>query len=180
MRAVRRVVTGTGADGRSRVLYDSMAPNVRGNLESGMAECWCFEKVPVSLAGDGDDGLPPFTNHPPQHGAFLRLVGSLQPAKDYEADTDPDAVPPHPPKEDPVTGRGDRGGRQKGRSPIHRTRSVDYGLVMSGRRTLILDDGPLEMSTGDIVVQLGNYHQWANDEHASVMAFVMIGGSFAP
>ena len=171
-------MTGTGADGRSRVLFDSAAANLRGNPatpETGMAECWCFDASPAPIAGDADGGLPPFTDHPPQRGAFLRLVASVPPAPGYDAAADPDRVPPHDPVEDPHTGRGDRGGRQKGRSPIHRTRSVDYGLVMRGRRTLLLDDSRIDMRAGDIVVQLGNYHQWANDDHASVMAFVMIG-----
>ena len=51
---------------------------------------------------------------------------------------------------------------------------------MSGRRTLYLDTGPIDMLPGDIVVQLGNYHQWGNPTAASRMAFVMIGGTFDP
>jgi mannose-6-phosphate isomerase-like protein (cupin superfamily) len=178
---VRRVVTGRDGNGKSGVLFDSDAPNVRSNPDrpgSVMTECWCFDGVPIGLAGDRDDGRPPFTFHPPQAGAFFRLVRSVPAPPGYDPETDPNATAEHPPKENPETGRGDRGGGGKGRSPIHRTRSVDYGVVLEGRRRLLLDDTEFEMQKGDVVIQLGNYHQWANPTETSHMAFIMIGGNF--
>ena len=73
---------------------------------------------------------------------------------------------------------GDRGGETVTRTRNHKTESVDYGLVLTGQRTLILDNAELVMMAGDIVVQLGNFHAWDNDKDQSRMAFVMIGGTF--
>lgn len=48
-------------------------------------------------------------------------------------------------------------------SPMHRTNSVDYGIVMTGRVELELDDGVKTLlGPGDIVVQRGTMHAWRN------------------
>ena len=51
-----------------------------------------------------------------------------------------------------------------GRSaPLHRTSSIDYGVVLSGPIELLLDDGAATwLETGDIVIQRGTIHGWRN------------------
>lgn len=50
-----------------------------------------------------------------------------------------------------------------GESPMHRTNSLDYGIVISGEVELELDDGAVEVCrTGDIIVQRGTLHLWRN------------------
>jgi len=61
---------------------------------------------------------------------------------------------------------------------MHKTRSVDYGFVAKGARALVLDDSETPMEPGDICVQLGNYHAWANRSGDSLMGYVMIGADF--
>ena len=61
---------------------------------------------------------------------------------------------------------------------MHRTKSVDYGIVLEGERVLVLDSGEIVMRPGDVVVQLGNWHGWTNPRIGSLMAFVMMGGKF--
>ncbi len=145
---LRRVVVGNDKSGRSCVLYDSHGQNIKPNPAlpgAGMTELWCFHEMPVGLAGDRDDGQPPFNVHPPQNGAFLRFVHSFAAPPGYDPTKDPDAVRLHDPIEDPVLERGDRGGRQAGMSGMHKTRSVDYGFVAKGARALVLDDSETPM-----------------------------------
>jgi hypothetical protein len=178
---MRRVVTGHDAQGRSCVLFDSDAPNVKydnAGRGGGMTEFWRIDSMPTVLGGARDDGQPPFTPDPPQHGGFLRFVYSLQAPVGFDAANDPRIQPEHPPIEDPVTGRGERGGRRPGRSITHRTRSIDYGFVAAGRRTLILDDCEVPLGKGDVVIQLANYHAWSNPESDSLVGYVMIGARF--
>ena len=47
-------------------------------------------------------------------------------------------------------------------SPVHRTASVDYGIVLEGEITLVLDDSEVTLRAGDVVVQRGTDHAWAN------------------
>jgi quercetin dioxygenase-like cupin family protein len=48
-------------------------------------------------------------------------------------------------------------------SPMHRTNSIDYGIVMSGEIELELDDGQVTtVREGGIIVQRGTNHLWRN------------------
>ena len=68
------------------------------------------------------------------------------------------------------------------RSPMHRTETIDYGIVLSGELVLVLDDGAeVTVRAGDIVVQRGTDHAWANRSGETVrVAFVLVDGAFAP
>jgi quercetin dioxygenase-like cupin family protein len=46
---------------------------------------------------------------------------------------------------------------------MHRTVSLDYGVVMEGEAELVLDSGETQiMKKGDICVQRGTTHAWKN------------------
>lgn len=50
-----------------------------------------------------------------------------------------------------------------GVSPMHRTNSIDYGIVISGEVELELDNGATECCrAGDVIVQRGTIHLWRN------------------
>jgi quercetin dioxygenase-like cupin family protein len=65
-------------------------------------------------------------------------------------------------------------------SPMHRTESVDYGIVLTGEVHLVLDDGSeTRLLPGDVVVQRGTDHAWENrTDQVSRMAFILIDGRF--
>lgn len=58
----------------------------------------------------------------------------------------------------------------------HRTDSLDYGVLLSGKLDMELDDGKVvHLNPGDVVVQRGTIHNWANNAtEPAVMAFVLI------
>ncbi|KAM0346676.1 hypothetical protein ACHAPU_005389 [Fusarium lateritium] len=48
-------------------------------------------------------------------------------------------------------------------SPMHRTVSLDYGVVLEGELELVLDSGEKRvMKRGDVCVQRATMHQWRN------------------
>ena len=48
-----------------------------------------------------------------------------------------------------------------GVSPMHRTNSIDYGIVLSGQVELEVDDGAKSiLGPGDICIQRGTIHLW--------------------
>ena len=180
IRPIRRVVTGNDADGRSRVLFDSAAPNVNvGAISKGacMTDVWVYKSAPAPITGERDDGNLPFHFEPPAAGGHLRIVQSPTRPAGYDPAKDPGHVPLHEPRQRP-DGVWTRGGQNFFSSPIHKSETVDYGIVLDGERTLILDAGELVMKPGDTVVQLGNWHGWTNPRSGSLMAFVMMGGKF--
>jgi quercetin dioxygenase-like cupin family protein len=64
-------------------------------------------------------------------------------------------------------------------SPMHRTETVDVGVVLEGETWLLLDDGSeTRVRAGDAVVQRGTNHAWANRSDRPVrMVFVLIDGT---
>ena len=179
LKRVRRVVTGNDARGRSRVLFDGAAPNVNPGAvtpSAGMTDLWVFHRCPAPIGGERDDGNLPFHFEPPPNGGHLRIVQSRARPADYDPATDRSAVPVHEPRRRP-DGVWDKGGQNAFSSPIHKSETVDYGIMLEGERTLLLDDGQYVMRPGDVVVQLGNWHGWTNPRSGSLMAFLMMGAT---
>ena len=64
-----------------------------------------------------------------------------------------------------------------GTSPMHRTNSIDYGIVLSGEVELELDDGAVALlGPGALIVQRGTMHLWRNPSPIETcrIAFVLI------
>jgi len=61
-------------------------------------------------------------------------------------------------------------------SPMHRTNSIDYGIVLDGEIELELDGGACRtIGQGGIIIQRGTNHLWRNrTEHPCRVAFVLI------
>ena len=60
---------------------------------------------------------------------------------------------------------------------MHRTETIDYGIVLEGEIVLIVDDGETIVRTGDIVIQRGTNHAWANRSGKNArVAFVLVDG----
>ena len=48
-------------------------------------------------------------------------------------------------------------------SPMHRTQTLDYGIILEGEIELELDEGQVtRLKAGDIVIQRGTIHAWNN------------------
>ncbi|MDH3315660.1 MAG: hypothetical protein OEN48_16110 [Betaproteobacteria bacterium] len=180
IKPIRRVVTGTDAQGRSCVLYDSAAPNVNANAfkkGTGMTDLWVYHACPAPISGARDDGNLPFHFEPPRAGGHLRVVQSDPKPRDYDPAKDTFIVPEHPPKKT-EGGTWERGGQNLYNTRIHKSETLDYGILLAGERVLLLDDGERVLKPGDTVVQIGSWHAWGNPREGSQMAFIMMGASF--
>lgn len=62
---------------------------------------------------------------------------------------------------------------------MHRTETLDYGILLDGELWLELDDGvTTHLRAGDVVVQRGTRHAWRNrGELTATMCFVLIGAA---
>ena len=65
------------------------------------------------------------------------------------------------------------GGNHYNRSYMHKTKSVDYGILFSGERVMELDDCTLTLKPGDIVIDVGAWHLWDSSRTGCMMAFDM-------
>ncbi len=65
---------------------------------------------------------------------------------------------------------------------MHRTPSIDYGVIIEGEMTMLYDDDQeLVLKTGDVIIQRGTNHAWVNrSDRLCRVLFVIIGADFAP
>ena len=162
IKPIRRVVTGNDAQGRSRVLIDSAAPGVKANTfkkGTGMTDIWLWETCPAPISGDRDDGNVPFHFEPPAAGGRLRIVQSEQKPADYDPGKDTYITAEHPPRKT-EGGTWERGRQNLYTTRIHKSETVDYGILLAGERVLITDAGEHVLKPGDIVV----YFKISQDE----------------
>jgi quercetin dioxygenase-like cupin family protein len=58
---------------------------------------------------------------------------------------------------------------------MHRTRSIDYAVVLEGEIDMLLDDSEVHLRAGDVLVQQGTNHGWANRGTRNCrIAFVLV------
>ena len=60
-------------------------------------------------------------------------------------------------------------------SPMHRTSSIDYGIVISGEIELELDNKVFKtIGQGGIIVQRGTIHKWRNPSSTEICRIVFV------
>ncbi len=66
------------------------------------------------------------------------------------------------------------------RTVMHRTRTLDYVVVIEGELVLVLDDSEVVLNKGDVVVQRGADHAWENrSDTVARAAFFHIDARFS-
>jgi mannose-6-phosphate isomerase-like protein (cupin superfamily) len=161
----RRVVTGHDAKGKAIVLMDGDAPN-RKVRQSGIVSTllWVTDETPADISGSADRAAREIAVPPPPNGSILRVV---------------DFPPEGTVKADNAAILREMG-LSAGSAPVrhahmHRTRSIDYAIVLSGEIDMLLDDSEVHLTAGDILVQQGTNHAWVNRSSTVCrIAFVLI------
>ncbi len=179
MKPIRRVVTGNDERGRSKVVWDGPAPNTHpaATGTNGWTDFWVWNESPVPLSGEDGGNLHYDFPGPPNGGHFRAVQGGGCPPG-YDPASDPRLMAFHAPEERPAGRTWDRGGRNLYTSDMHKTETVDYAILIEGQRKLILDDAELEWQPGDVVVQVGAYHQWSSPDHGGIVAYDMLAARF--
>ena len=177
----RRVVTGHNAEGQAVILEDGAPPRAqRIGGESGpmFYEIWNTRATPAPI--DRASGEP-FENGiilaPPKHGTRIRVL-DIPPEGNRLQALSPEEARAHF-AEIGAADASSHSGAGSRHAYMHRTETIDYGIVLEGELTLILDIGETTLRAGDIVVQRGTNHGWANrSEKSCRIAFVLIDGDF--
>jgi len=66
------------------------------------------------------------------------------------------------------------------RTVMHRTKTLDYAVVIEGEVVLVLDDSEVTLKQGDVVVQRGTDHAWENrSDKRTRMAFFHVDAQFS-
>lgn len=178
----RRVVTGHDADGRA-VLQEDGPPartvTIGGEAGAVFHEIWHTRETPARLdRASGEPPEPGIVLAPPPGGTRIRFVDF--PPEDARVAGLDAAEARARFAEMGAADASTHDGSAASRHPyMHRTESVDYGIVLSGEITLILDVGETLVRAGDVVVQRGTNHGWANRSGAPCrVAFVLVDARF--
>ena len=136
-KSTRRVVTGHDARGKSVVLSDAAPPQhhpMHGPaIGADFHEMWSdIDTIPELTAVAAREPNERAFTIMPVAGHLLRIL---------------DVYPLQ------------HGGR---RTVMHRTRTLDYVVVIEGELVLILDDSEVTLKPADVVVQRGTDHAWEN------------------
>ena len=174
IRPVRRVVTGHDAKGRAIIQSDGPPTRVYDQLgQAGLVfhELWNTPETPARIdRAGGEPGEEKLALVPPRNGTRIRIldVPPDDPAVELEAVFEK------------VGASENYLGAQSGRhASFHRTETVDYGIMLEGELVLVMDVGETVVRAGDVVIQRGTNHGWANrtDKPARI-AFILIDGKF--
>ena len=168
----RRVVTGHDASGKAVVLSDSIATNVKTRPASGTSSTllWLTDSAPAVLSDGDDPAAREIGITPPPTGSILRIVE--YPPESARAASSDQLVRER--QEERAPGLQRKPSHRH--SGMHRTESIDYAIVLSGEIDMLLDESEVHLKAGDVVIQQGTFHAWANRGTVPcAIAFVLIG-----
>ena len=172
----RRIVTGHNAQGRSVIASDGPPERLQAMGPNGpwLREYWNTRETPAVI--DRLGGEPPEPSvilAPPPRGTRIRVV-DIAPERAEDAALDPKTAAEH------FARIGAAGAFTGGKHPgMHRTETIDYGIVLEGEVTLIVDESETLVRAGDIAIQRGTNHAWVNRSTANCrIAFVLVDGVF--
>jgi mannose-6-phosphate isomerase-like protein (cupin superfamily) len=178
---IHRVVTSHDTDGKAIVASDGPLPTVveisaiPGTL---FHEVWSTQGAPAAVDNGADPTFGPLMLPPPTQGTRIRFVDIPPDSAEFLAQGAARM------KEAFAQIGDEKASTVKAYSPhplMHRTESVDYGIVIEGEMTLVLDDSEVLLKPGSVVIQRGTNHAWANRSGQPCrMLFVLVDGRYDP
>src|SRR5882672_1665878 len=152
---VRCVVIKIDASGKAVVMLDGQVQLTSFCLLNLVSEMWVIPVGFPDFSWSDDRGKTKVGLVPPKNGTIFRIVDFVPTDKKIESmdiNTMMKVVGDHAPA--------------KGLPPrhpmMHRTRSLDYAIILSGEIDMLLDDSEVHLKAGDVVVQQATNHAWVN------------------
>ena len=168
----RRVVTGFNKDGDSVVISDTFVINqMEKNSRPGVSlnNMWRTEVFPNDNSANIQEVDQTFTMFPESFETICR-ISSFEPEKSKTKDDfDSDAYFSDLNATDTLV-------KSKRHPFMHKSKSLDYAIILEGEITLILDNEEVDLSQGDIVIQRGTSHAWVNNsDKLARVCFILMG-----
>lgn len=175
----KRVITGHDSAGRASVSHSGPIPNsfalqaVPGTV---FHEIWNTSTSPAIIDNCADPTARALRLSPSPAGSLIRVV-DIPPDSVQNAVSADQAAAAFAEIGQAQAGTGHADSRHK---LMHRTETLDYGIVTEGEVWLVLDEQEVQLQRGDVVVQRGTNHAWSNRTEAMArMVFILLDGQFA-
>lgn len=177
--SIQRVITGHDESGKAIIISNGplvTVTEIKAIPGTVFHEVWCTAQTPAHIGNTPDPSVGALSLPPPKSGTRIRFV-------DIPPDTEDFLKGGAAIMNEAFTQIGDAGASTvTSNSPhplMHRTESIDYGIVIEGELTLVLDDSEVELRPGHVVIQRGTNHAWANRSGKPCrMLFVLIDGEY--
>ncbi|MBB3918712.1 cupin domain-containing protein [Rhizobium fabae] len=173
---IRRVVLGQNSAGKAVVISDGPSPRemtLQHTPGFVSAPIWTTSEVP-SVPYNGTDPMASGgTLLQPPGGSTFMLITFPPDEVFMSPDFKPELAGPEHAKAAP----GIAETFELENPGMHKTPTLDYGVVLEGRITLELDDGAtVDLKPGDTFVQQGARHAWRNpNDKPATIAVVLLG-----
>ena len=165
---IRRVVTKLDASGKAVVMIDERTRLTASRLPTLVANLWVTDKSLPDFTSTDDRGKTKTGIQPPKSGTVFRVV-EFPPESAGGHPIDPNFMMKIVGADAPARGLPPR------HPMMHRTRTLDYAIVLSGEIDLLLDEVEVHVKAGDVIVQQATNHAWLNRGHEPCrIAFVLI------
>jgi mannose-6-phosphate isomerase-like protein (cupin superfamily) len=157
-------------------IFDGPAvPKQRSPGGNAVINLWVTSDFPVDLSGAADKAATQVGVPPPADGTIFRIV-DFPPAATTTAAAHVDHN-----KVLIAMGIDPASQGYTRHANTHRTKSIDYAIVLDGEIDMLMDDSEIHLKSGDVVVQQGTNHAWVNNSGKICrMAFVLIDAKSPP
>jgi mannose-6-phosphate isomerase-like protein (cupin superfamily) len=156
---MRRIVTGHNKDGKSIVILDGPPARTIGEDVGGLFELWNTDGKTINTADIIDRADDEVVLSPPQNGSKFRY---------FQINPTPEGIPMEVMQEIAADAFKKIGAAHHrvdtSKHPaMHKTKTIDYIILLNGDVTLILDEDEVTLQPHDVVVQRGTNHAWVNN-----------------
>ncbi len=173
---IRRLVSEDDAQGRSRIVEDAPASAIRTVEQRPnyrAVNVWRTESSPAPIQAPDSVAIHKGILPPKNGGSILRVIDFPPESKDPQERQRQIAA-----TFGSIFVDADHDKRADAHPGMHRTDTVDYAIVLEGEIWAVMDDNEVLMRTGDILIQRGTNHAWANrSEKTARICFVLLDGA---
>ena len=173
---VRRIITGHNENGKSIVIEDTTSPHVLENPTQegrGLTDLWRTFSAPAEIKSQTDAADTLVTLLPPPNGSVFRFF-QIRP-RAWDADLSDEERYRRDSENFAKMGASSAHDQKSDQVGMHKTNTVDYIILLSGKVTMILDYGEVNMEPFDVVIQRGTNHAWANyTDEPAILAGILI------
>ena len=156
---MRRLITGHNAEGKSVITIDGPPARSLSENEGGLYELWNTDGNEINTLDDIDRADSEVLLSPPVGGTKFRYFQINPTPEGVPADLIEAATAAAFEKMGAAHHRVDTT-----RHPaMHKTKTIDYIILLKGDVTLLLDEEEVDLKPFDVVVQRGTNHAWVNN-----------------
>ncbi len=171
MENLRRIITGHNNKGKSIISIDGPPSRILGEDVGGLFELWNTDGDAIDSRTNHDRADIDVKLSPPKNGTKFRYFAIKPTPKNIPKEKIEEATA----RAFELMGAANERVDTSRHPAMHKTKTIDYIILLKGDITLLLDNDEVRLKPFDVVVQRGTNHAWVNngDETALLIAVLI-------